>query len=370
MDLNEIRMQIDQLDQSILHLFEQRMELCQQVAAYKKAHHMEIFQEGREAVVMERIGKAAQPQFMHAAQTLFSTMLDLSKQLQTQMLTQEEPIPQFSIPQFSAAQKIGCQGMEGANSEQAAKQLFPEREITFFPTFESVFEAVEEGKIEYGVLPIYNSTAGSVTATYDLLHKHSVYLAAMTTVAVNHCLVTRPGLSLDEIHTVYSHPQGLSQCSDFLSHHNLIGQEYSNTATAAKLVADSDAPIAAICSENCAKLNHLQILAQNISNVSPNYTRFICITKELQVDPNASIISIMLTIPNEPGSLSKLLEKFYIYNLNLDRIESRPIQDGSFGVVFHIDFKGNLNDRKVAAFLNSLCKFCMNFKLLGNVVVQ
>ena len=136
MDLNEIRMQIDQLDQSILHLFEQRMELCQQVAAYKKAHHMEIFQEGREAVIMERIGKAAQPQFMHAAQTLFSTMLDLSKQLQTQMLTQEEPIPQFSIPQFSAAQKIGCQGMEGANSEQAAKQLFPEREITFFPTFD------------------------------------------------------------------------------------------------------------------------------------------------------------------------------------------------------------------------------------------
>ena len=132
MDLNEIRMQIDQLDQSILHLFEQRMELCQQVAAYKKAHHMEIFQEGREAVIMERIGKAAQPQFMHAAQTLFSTMLDLSKQLQTQMLTQEEPIPQFSIPQFSAAQKIGCQEWKAPIRNKLPSSYFRNGRSPFF----------------------------------------------------------------------------------------------------------------------------------------------------------------------------------------------------------------------------------------------
>ena len=148
-------------------------------------------------------------------------------------------------------------------------------------------------------------------------------------------------------------------------------RDYSNTATAAKMVSESgDNTIAAICSEECAHLNGLNILASRISNVVPNFTQFICITKDMQVSEQASVISVMLTISNEPGSLSRILNKFFLYGLDMTKIESRPIQDGSFDVVFHIDFKGNLRDRSIAAFLNDLCKTCREFKLLGNAVVM
>ena len=186
-----------------------------------------------------------------------------------------------------------------------------------------------------------------------------------------HCLAALPDAKMEDITEVYSHPQALSQCSDFLDARSLHSHDYSNTATAAKMVAESgDKTIAAICSEDCAKHNHLQILASRISNVVPNFTQFICITKDMQVAENASVISVMLSISNEPGSLSRILNKFFLYGLDMTKIESRPIRDGSFDVVFHIDFKGNLRDRSIAAFLNDLCKSCRDFKLLGNAVVM
>jgi len=259
----------------------------------------------------------------------------------------------------------------GANSETAAQAFFPERHIQFYPTFEQVFEAVESGELEYGVLPIYNSTSGTVTQTVDLMGKYSFFITAMNQVEVMHCLAALPDAKMENITEVYSHPQALSQCSDFLDARSLHSHDYSNTATAAKMVAESgDKTIAAICSEDCAKHNRLQILASRISNVVPNFTQFICITKDMQVAENASVISVMLSISNEPGSLSRILNKFFLYGLDMTKIESRPIRDGSFDVVFHIDFKGNLRDRSIAAFLNDLCKSCRDFKLLGNAVVM
>ncbi|MFR6495505.1 MAG: prephenate dehydratase domain-containing protein [Ruminococcus sp.] len=147
-------------------------------------------------------------------------------------------------------------------------------------------------------------------------------------------------------------------------------QSFSNTATAAKMVAESgDTTIAAICSEKC-KHNHLEILASRISNVVPNFTQFICITKDMEVAEDASVISVMLSIPNEPGSLSRILNKFFLYGLDMVKIESRPIRDGSFDVIFHIYFKGNHERPQHCRFLNDLCKSCRDFKLLGNAVVM
>ena len=221
------------------------------------------------------------------------------------------------------------------------------------------------------MLPIYNSTSGTVTQTVDLMGKYSFFITAMNQVEVAHCLAALPGASLESIQNVYSHPQALSQCSDFLDARHLHPKDFSNTATAAKMVAESgDTTIAAICSEECAKHNHLEILASRISNVVPNFTQFICITKDMEVAEDASVISVMLSIPNEPGSLSRILNKFFLYGLDMVKIESRPIRDGSFDVIFHIDFKGNLRDRSIAAFLNDLCKSCRDFKLLGNAVVM
>lgn len=369
MNLEEIRTEIDALDKQLLALFERRMDLCRDVALYKKEHNLPVFQPEREEKLLDKIEQAASPDRKHAARTLFSVILDISKQLQSRILAKMEIDPIFPVPDFSAAQKIGCQGTNGANSETASQQFFPGRAVTFYPTFEHVFQAVERGEVEFGVLPVYNSTSGSVTPTYDLLGKYNCYITAMNQVKIKHCLAVRPGVSLEQIQAVYSHPQALLQCSDFLKYHNLKQIEYSNTATAAAFVASSSEPFAAICSEECAKQNHMDILFSGIANVALNYTRFICISKQMMVAPDASVISIMMTLPNVPGSLSKILNQFYLQGLDLVKLESRPIQDGSFDVAFYVDFKGNLMDRSIAAFLNELCKNCQDFKLLGNAVV-
>ena len=353
MNLEEIRTEIDALDKQLLALFERRMDLCRDVALYKKEHNLPVFQPEREEKLLDKIEQAASPDRKHAARTLFSVILDISKQLQSRILAKMEIDPIFPVPDFSAAQKIGCQGTNGANSETASQQFFPGRAVTFYPTFEHVFQAVERGEVEFGVLPVYNSTSGSVTPTYDLLGKYNCYITAMNQVKIKHCLAVRPGVSLEQIQAVYSHPQALMQCSDFLKYHNLKQIEYSNTATAAAFVASSSEPFAAICSEECAKQNHMDILFSGIANVALNYTRFICISKQMMVAPDASVISIMMTLPNVPGSLSKILNQFYLQGLDLVKLESRPIQDGSFDVAFYVDFKGNLMDRSIAAFLNA-----------------
>lgn len=182
MNLEEIRTEIDALDKELLALFERRMDLCRDVALYKKEHNLPVFQPEREEKLLDKIEQAASPDRKHAARTLFSVILDISKQLQSRILAKMEIDPIFPVPNFSAAQKIGCQGTNGANSETASQQFFPDRAVTFYPTFEHVFQAVERGEVEFGVLPVYNSTSGSVTPTYDLLGKYNCYITAMNQV--------------------------------------------------------------------------------------------------------------------------------------------------------------------------------------------
>lgn len=274
MELSEIRNEIDKLDKQIQNLFEERMLLCQDVARYKKAHNMPVFQAGREQQILDRVESNARDGLGLASRTMFANMMSISSQLQQKMLVAAEDAPEFKMPRMKNAVRIGCQGTVGANSETAAQAFFPERNIQFYPTFEQVFEAVESGELEYGVLPIYNSTSGTVTQTVDLMGKYSFFITAMNQVEVAHCLAALPGASLESIQNVYSHPQALSQCSDFLDARHLHPKDFSNTATAAKMVAESgDTTIAAICSEECAKHNHLEILASRISNVVPNFTQ-------------------------------------------------------------------------------------------------
>lgn len=370
MELSEIRSKIDALDRHMQSLFEERMLLCQEVAKYKQAHHMQVFQAEREQQVLDRVEANAKKGLELASRTFFANMMSISSQLQQKMLVNAEDAPIFHQPHMKNAMQVGCQGTTGANSETATRLFFPGRKVRFYSTFEQVFEAVESGELEYGVLPIYNSTSGTVTQTVDLMGKYSFFITAMNQVEVAHCLAALPGTKLENISMVYSHPQALSQCSDFLDARHLPHHEFSNTATAAQMIAEShNTTIAAICSEDAAKLNQLEILASRISNVVPNFTQFICITKDMEVADDASIISIMMTLSNEPGSLSRILNKFFLYGLDMTKIESRPIQDGSFDVIFHIDFKGNLRDRSIAAFLNDLCKSCRDFKLLGNATI-
>ena len=370
LELIDLRNSIDEIDSEILKLFEKRMNVCKQVAQYKKENNLPIFQGGREDEVIEKIrSQTTNESLKNGTATLFTTIMDISKHPQQQEMLKESkelPFPSHVEAQLEKAKKIGCQGISGSNSETAASMIFGDKiPFSFYSTFEEVFEAVENGEIDYGVIPIHNSTAGSVTQTYDLMSKYDTYIVKSVCVEINHCLAVKENVDISEISDVISHPQALSQCSDYITKRGFSPISHSNTATAAEHVANSDEKLAAICSEDCAKQFSLKILARNIANSLSNYTKFICISKNFELTHEADTISVILKLQNTQGSLYRLLTKFTVNGLNLDKLESRPIKDGSFDVMFYLDFKGNIFDKSVEALIADLSQNLEFFKFLG-----
>ncbi len=364
--LKTLRDGIDDIDKEILALFMKRMELCKGVADYKKANNMPVFQGGREQEVIDRIKSlTADKRLENGTAALFTTIMDISKILQNRAIQSELPDPVYSVPDFENAAKVGCQGTSGANSETAAKMIFGSRDFSFFPSFEDVFRAVQSGELDYGVIPVNNSTAGSIDSTYDLLAKYSVCIVKEVTLEIKHCLAANEGTGLDDIECVYSHPQALAQCEGFLRSHGIATQSYGNTATAAEMVKNSGRKIAAVCSEECAKQFGLTVLATDIADCSVNRTQFICISREMQVLPDSDAISVMISIPHTEGSLYRLLTKFYVNDMNLLRIESRPVKNGSFEVMFFLDFSGRITDPNVKAVMKDLQENAEVFRCLG-----
>ncbi|HAP79902.1 MAG TPA: chorismate mutase [Ruminococcus sp.] len=367
MDLNELRTGIDRIDSQILELFEKRMELCKNVALYKKENNLPIFQSDREVQIIEKIrNRTKNPELKNGTSALFTSIMDISKYLQQQEIMKNEPDIDFiPIENLENARRIGCQGTSGANSETASMMIFKDKPITFYQTFEDVFRAVENGDVDYGIIPVQNSTAGSVTPAYDLMRKYNFHIVRSVCVEITNCLAVKNDIEISDIKCVYSHPQALSQCSDFIEKNNLKAQQYGNTATAAKFISESDENLAVICSEECALHLGLKILAKGISNFIPNYTKFICISKDFKVLPDADTISVILNISNTTGSLYRLLAKFLAGGMNLDRIESRPIKNGSFDAMFYLNFKGNIHEKNVQNLIKGLENELEYFKLLG-----
>lgn len=366
MDLNALREEIDKLDRVILDAFEKRMELCRKVALYKKENGMQIFQAGREKAIIQKVRDNSPDELKGASAALFTEIMDISKCLQQQAILKEKSFMESAPLDLNSGGKIGCQGTTGSNSETAARKLFKNNEIVFYSEFKDVFRAVENGEIEFGMIPIYNSTAGSVTQNYDLIREHNVYIAGTVNIEITNCLAARESVAFEDIVKVYSHPQALKQCSEYLSDGEFEPVEFQNTATAAKYVSECEKPCAVICSESCAELYGLKILKRNISNVIPNFTKFICITKKFTLSDDAETISVSLEIPNKKGSLYRLLTKFFVNDLDLEKIESRPIADGSFDVRFFLDFAGNVNDPNVRSLLIELSDELDDFKFFGN----
>ncbi len=367
MNLDELRQGINKLDQTIIDTFAKRMDLCRKVAIYKQENNLPIFQNAREDEIIARVASQAPTGLEASTKFLFKNIMDISKHLQYREIMKHDKPYQYTPFLPSPDCKVACQGTMGANAETAAKQIFGEDcEPVFYPTFADVFEAVQNGDTQFGIIPIQNSTAGSVVQAYDLMSKYNFYINQTTVVEITNCLAVKPGTKLSDLCEVFSHPQALMQCSEFIGKHGLHQNSYGNTATAAKMVAESAEPYGAICSENCAKLHGLEIICDQISDFVPNYTKFICISKELLMPENADWISIMLKLPHEEGTLYRLLSKFVICGMNLQKIESRPIRDGSFEVMFYLDFNGNILDKNVGALLSELADQLEYFKFLGN----
>ncbi len=269
---------------------------------------------------------------------------------------------------FPKCATVACQGAKGAYSQQSAEQVFTYPNILFVKSFDAVFTAIEKGLCEYGMLPIENSTAGSVNQIYDLMQEHKFYIVRSVRVKVNHNLLAKPGTKLSDITDVYSHPQALAQCADYLKKFpNLVQHEMANTAMAAKMVAESeDKHIAALGSVHCAQEYPLEILESSVQDRDNNYTRFICISKKLKIFPGANRTSVMAVLPHRKGSLYRILKGLNDYDCNLTKLESRPRQGRDFEFQFYFDFESPVYDEKYGEILTVLQNECEEFAYLGS----
>ncbi|MCQ2464471.1 MAG: prephenate dehydratase [Oscillospiraceae bacterium] len=367
MDLKELRDQIDIIDGQMLDMFQKRMKLCLQVAEYKKKNNVNVLQTGREQEVIDGIKAKSEKQFEDSAAVLFSNIMDISKSYQQCEINRDVKFAGHCTFDPASACKIGCYGVKGSNSEEATRKIFGnDREIGFYHEFEDVFRAVDDGEIDFGVIPVQNSSTGSISLTYDLMRKYKVYINKMVRVSIRHCLASANADSVSEVEAVYSHPQALMQCSEFIEKNGLKTVHYASTATSARYVAKSDRKIAAICSEKCANIYRLNILDRNISDEKANFTRFICISKKFMVEPSADRVSVLMSLSDNEGSLYRMLTKFRVAGLNLLKIESRPRHEGNFDVVFYLDFEGSIDDERVSALVTALQNEVSDFRFLGN----
>ena len=375
MDLNELRQQINSIDDELLNLFTRRMDLASQVADYKRAHDLPILQPAREREILKKVADKAGPELGGYARVLFSMLMELSKSYQNKRNNKEielhrqiddaiENTPRL----FPRSPMVACQGVEGANSQIACEKIFKNPFILYFKSFESVFTAIEQGLCQYGILPIENSTAGSVKKVYDLMIHHNFSIVRTFRLKVDHNLLTKKGVKLEDVKEIYSHEQAIGQCGAFLE--KLTGVKViavENTAVAAKMVAESDrTDIAAISSRSCAELYGLQNLAPSIQDKDNNRTRFICISKNLEIYPGADKTSIMMVLPHRPGSLYRVLARLYVLGINVTKLESRPIPNRDFEFMFYFDLDTSIYSEEFVQLMCELDDLCEEFKYLGS----
>ena len=376
MSLESLRHQIDTVDDQLLALFAERMNIVREIAALKEANDLPVLDRSREAAKLQAVEQKAGEALAPYAHTLYDTLFELSRSYQSSTRSGSSPLFQEiqaaieNTPQlFPPNATVACQGVAGAYSEQAAKRLFARPGIQYFKTFESVFTAIENGFCDYGVLPLENSTAGSVTKIYNLMQAKNCYIVRSVRLKIDHNLLAPHGVKLEDIREIFSHEQAISQCAGFLEQlgSNVKITRCENTAAAAEAVASSDRrDIAAISSHSCVELYGLTSLAQDIQDRSNNYTRFICISRKLEIYPGADRTSIMLTLPHRPGSLYKALARFYALGINLNKLESRPLPDRDFEFMFYFDLETSIYAEEFAKLLDNLQEICDQFKYLGS----
>ncbi len=373
MDLLELRGQIDEIDAEIAALYEKRMDVCAQVAEYKIETGKKVFDKTREEEKLRKIRAMAHNEFnSQGLSELFEQIISMSRKLQYRMLSERGSmgnLPFIGVDGLDGRKaRVVFQGAEGAYSQAAMVQYFGEEVNSFHvETFRDAMGAIDEGSADFAVLPIENSTAGIVSEIYDLLAEFENYIVGEQIIKIEHCLMGIPGTEFSDIRTVYSHPQSLMQSARFLNSYDWQQISMQNNAFAARKVAeDKEHSKAAIASEYAAKLYGLQILKKGVNDSSTNSTRFIIVTNQKIFLKDAKKVSICFEIPHESGSLYHMLSHFIYNNLNMNRIESRPIEGRNWEYRFFIDFDGNLADSSVKNALRGLREEARNLRILGN----
>ncbi len=373
MDLSELRVQIDAIDKDIVELYERRMDICRQVAEYKIENGKKVFDKVREEEKIAKVKSLTHNAFNSVGiQELFEQIMSMSRKLQYQLLAEKGALGKLPFIAVDKLDQEGArvvfQGAEGAYSQAAMRQYFGDKISSMHvDTFRDAMAAIEEGSADFAVLPIENSTAGIVSEIYDLLVEYENYIVGEQIIKIEHCLLGLPGTKLEEIHTVYSHPQSLMQSARFLSEHDWKQISMQNNAFAARKVAEEqDRSQAAIASAYAGETYGLEVLKRGVNQSSSNSTRFIIVTNQKIFEKDAKKISICFEVPHESGSLYHMLSHFIYNGLNICKIESRPIEDRTWEYRFFLDFEGNLSDSAVKNALRGLRDEARNMKILGN----
>ena len=374
MDLMELREQINEIDREMLDLFLRRMQVSSNVAEYKRKNGLPVLDAARERELLANIAQQAGEDLDEYAVVLYSTILSLSRSYQHKKLSPEskyaaiiENARETTAKLFPEKARIACQGVEGAYSQIAASKMFKIPSILYFSSFDGVFAAIESGMCEYGVLPIENSTAGSVKRVYDLMVDHNLYVVRSMRVKIDHNLLSKPGTKLSDVKEIFSHEQAIDQCAAFLrTLKDVKVTVCPNTAVAARMVAESDRKdVAALSSRDCAELYGLIALANSVQDKSNNYTRFICVAKNPQIYPGADRTSIMLVTPHKPGALYNVLARINALGLNLLKLESRPLPEREFEFMFYFDIEGSPYSPELLELISELESDSEEFKYLG-----
>lgn len=375
MELTELRQQIDSIDDQLVQLFCQRMEVAAQIAECKKRSGTPIYVPAREREKLQDVAQKAGPEMDNYTRVLYSMLFELSRSYQSKRSGQISPLYdqitqaiQQTPNLFPQSPMVACQGVEGAYSQIACEKIFKNPMILYFKNFEAVFSAIEQGMCQYGILPIENSTAGSVKKVYDLMIQHRFSIVRTFRLKVDHNLLANPGAKLSDIKEIYSHEQAINQCGEFLQ--TLPGVTVipvANTAMAAEMVAKSGRKdVAALSSRSCAQLYGLVNLASSVQDQGSNHTRFICISKNLEIYPGADKTTIMMILNHKPGALYKVLARLYTLGINVTKLESRPLPDREFEFMFYFDLETSIYSQEFVQLMCELAQLCEEFKYLGS----
>lgn len=375
MDITELRNKIDNIDTELVKLFTERMNIAAQVADYKKENNLPIYVPARERLILQNVAEKAGPDLANYTRVLYSMLFELSRSYQNKRNTEStqlyhkitesiENTPKL----FPQAPMVACQGVEGAYAQIACEKMFKSPFIMYFKNFDSIFNAIEQGLCQYGILPIENSTAGSVKKVYDLMIHHNFSIVRTFRLKIDHNLLANKGTSINDIHEIYSHEQAIHQCTEFLKQFpdvKIIPVE--NTAVAAEMVSKSGrTDVAALSSRACEEIYGLTCLASSVQDKGNNHTRFICISKNLEIYPGADRTSIMMILPHKPGALYKVLARMYVLGINVVKLESRPLPDRDFEFMFYFDLETSIYSEEFVQLMCELDDLCEEFKYLGS----
>jgi len=377
MELSDYRQEIDRIDEELVQLFARRMAVADGIAALKAEKRLPVHDPAREREKLARVGEQAPPELRGYTERLYTMLFELSRarQREGQPGVEGEALRgritralRDTPPLFPQRPMVAVQGVEGSNSQSACEKLFEAPNIMFFNSFEGVCRAIQQGLCRYGVLPLENSTAGSVNRIYDLMMAYDFSIVRSTRLKIDHCLLAAPGVAMSDIKEVVSHEQAIAQCEDFLKSLGDIKVTRSeNTAMAAKAVWETGRKdFAALSSLGCAELYGLNCLKSSVQDSGSNFTRFICIGRDLEIYPGADKTSVMMVLPHRPGSLYHALGRFYALGINLIKLESRPLPNSDFEFMFYFDLETSVYSDEFMQIFSDIAGMATQFRYLGS----